>query len=745
MIIMIQIRTKLLITFILSLGLLTLSSLYSIFSIDNTSQKLHSTNDLEDAIEDINFHSKFIHNTLLIYSTSNADRLTSLKFEYDSNIDHFPADFQVLEERKDLAKQHSLLKKIHQKTLEISEKIMDIQNEQLTKEEIYGNTILKLKASRNKIEDKGAESSLEIKSRISHLGYKDKEFNFQYQDKKHAKEWTNSIQAVKDQAAKEKFNSLLPLTDAYLAVAQQAIIERSAINDLKLKKQYNLDLLSNAFIESQIITQQLKKITTEETNQAIINTAKQKNIPLIIIIFSLVFGTVITFITAKNITEPMEKLVTLAEKIGNGDLKQNISIKSDDEIGQVVGSFNKMAENLKNTYSSLEEKNATIQHSLFNVLQLENNLKFEHERMRAVFSSVSEGIIVIDTNYSLILLNKVAEKLFEVGAESVIGRNIKTLFTLLKNNSKISDAQCPIIKTIVTGSEQITLMDDNYSCTLSSGKKFPVILAVSPLRQNETLVGAVIILRDITDEKNLDEAKNSFISLSSHQLRTPLTSIRWFAEMLLDGDAGKLNKNQRHFTERIYQGTDRMINLVNLLLQIARVEAKRVIVEPVAVNLFNITKGVMLVLKSELESRHQKIEVNADCKNIPTIPMDYEVIWQVLQNLISNAIRYSQKNSTIYINIVRNKNLIEYSIKDSGIGIPDEQKDKIFEKFFRTDNALKFVPEGSGLGLSLAKSLVESWDGKIWFESKINNGTTFYVTIPLKGMKPKKGEVRLAV
>jgi signal transduction histidine kinase len=245
--------------------------------------------------------------------------------------------------------------------------------------------------------------------------------------------------------------------------------------------------------------------------------------------------------------------------------------------------------------------------------------------------------------------------------------------------------------------------------------------------------------------KQLDEAKTGFISVASHQLRTPLTSMRWFSEMLMGGDAGEISPEQRHFVERIYEGTERMVALVNLLLQIARVEAGRLKVEPIPLDLKAVTESVAASLKTGLEGKKQTVEITSEPTPFPMIPADQEVIWQCVQNLLANANRYAPVSSVIHIGIKKKKDEIEYSVKDTGIGIPKAQQGRIFEKFFRAENALKAVPEGSGLGLSLVKSLVEGWGGKIWFETEEGKGTTFFFTLPATGMKAKEGEVRLAV
>jgi signal transduction histidine kinase len=245
--------------------------------------------------------------------------------------------------------------------------------------------------------------------------------------------------------------------------------------------------------------------------------------------------------------------------------------------------------------------------------------------------------------------------------------------------------------------------------------------------------------------KKLNDAKTGFISVASHQLRTPLTSMRWFSELLLGEDAGKINEQQQKFVERIHDGTERMTALVNLLLQIARVEAGRVRITPAPVDLKVASEEIVLTLKKLFDDKKQKVVVTTKPEPFPPVAVDKEVVWQVILNLLTNANRYSPVEGTIAVAIVQKDKTIEYSVTDQGIGIPESAKSRIFEKFFRAENALKAVPEGTGLGLNLVKLLVEGWGGQIWFESEVGKGTTFYFTIPLAGMKAKEGEVTIRV
>ncbi len=399
----------------------------------------------------------------------------------------------------------------------------------------------------------------------------------------------------------------------------------------------------------------------------------------------------------------------------------------------------------KNNLEEITKAQTALLNILEDIKESEKNLREEKDRSEAIISSMGESLLVIDKNYKIILINKAAVKSIGLAEKDIVGNDIRKIILILKNDRAISDEERLLEKVLSGQGALIADLKDNFYYKVSSGKKFPVSFISTPLLGDEGVIGAVLVFRDITDQKALDESKSSFISIASHQLRTPLTSLRWASEMLIGGDAGPLGDEQKHFVEKIYEATDRMIELVNLLLQIARVEAGRVKVEPAPVNLKDFTDDVVSSLKVNLDSKFQNVKISVEPEKFPLIPIDKEIIWQVAQNLISNASRYSPEKSLILISIVEKNGYVEYSVKDNGIGIPVDQKDRIFEKFFRAQNALRTVPEGSGLGLSLVKYLVEDWGGKIWFESDEGKGATFFFTIPVEGMKAKEGDVKLSV
>jgi PAS domain S-box-containing protein len=272
-----------------------------------------------------------------------------------------------------------------------------------------------------------------------------------------------------------------------------------------------------------------------------------------------------------------------------------------------------------------------------------------------------------------------------------------------------------------------------------NGEKYEVQLRISPvLDEKGNEIFLVGIERDITKEKEVDRAKTEFVSLASHQLRTPLTSINWYAEMLLSGDAGKLTDDQQQFIDEIYRGNKRMVDLVNALLNVSRIELGTFSVEPKSVNIAEIANSVLEELKPQIQEKQMNVAVKYD-KNTPTIKADPQLTRIIFQNLLSNAVKYTPAKGKIALNITKDKKDLFIKVTDSGYGIPKAQQAKIFTKLFRADNIQKKDVEGNGLGLYIVKSIIEHSGGKIWFESEENKGATFFVTLPLTGMRKRKG------
>ena len=241
----------------------------------------------------------------------------------------------------------------------------------------------------------------------------------------------------------------------------------------------------------------------------------------------------------------------------------------------------------------------------------------------------------------------------------------------------------------------------------------------------------VVTFIDLTEYKKIDQMKTEFVSLASHQLRTPLGGLRWTLEMLINGDLGKLPTEAKGALDRVYDSNQYLIQLVNDLLNISRIEQQKIYSQPRIVDIRKIiTESISTAIGEAQPQLKKLIHINYKGGAISKIKVDKNLLKQVIVNLLANAVKYSFMGEKITLEIKKAKDHLQIKISNKGIGIPKEDQVKIFTKLFRAGNALKHKTKGSGLGLYVVKSYVESWGGRVWFDSKPDKGTNFYFTIP---------------
>jgi signal transduction histidine kinase len=241
------------------------------------------------------------------------------------------------------------------------------------------------------------------------------------------------------------------------------------------------------------------------------------------------------------------------------------------------------------------------------------------------------------------------------------------------------------------------------------------------------------VAHDITREVEVDRAKSEFVSLASHQLKTPLTAIGWLAEGLLSGDKGSLNAEQKKYVENIHTTDRQMMAMVNDLLNVSRIELGTLQLRPEDIAVHAFAQSVVDEQKVVAEEKHVQLTLNFE-DNLPTMHADKNLLRMIFQNLLSNAIKYTPEGGLVTFAIARGggtRDAIFLTVTDTGIGIPKDEQDKVFSKLHRAKNAQAKVPDGTGLGLYVIKTIIERIRGAITFESVENKGTTFFVTLPL--------------
>lgn len=239
------------------------------------------------------------------------------------------------------------------------------------------------------------------------------------------------------------------------------------------------------------------------------------------------------------------------------------------------------------------------------------------------------------------------------------------------------------------------------------------------------------LTEELKRAKELDQMKSEFISTASHQLRTPLSAVKWTLKMIIDGDLGKLNTEQKTFLMQGYQSNERMIRLINDLLNVARIEEKRFGYTFSLIQLEDLIENVSRDFIHAIDEKKIEFSFKKPSETLPKVQIDPSRMRLVLQNLIDNAIKYTHEKGRVTISVKHSKLYLEVSINDTGVGIPKNQQDRLFTKFFRGDNVIRMQTKGTGLGLFIVKNIIEKHGGKIWIESDENKGSTFYFTIPI--------------
>jgi PAS domain S-box-containing protein len=369
-----------------------------------------------------------------------------------------------------------------------------------------------------------------------------------------------------------------------------------------------------------------------------------------------------------------------------------------------------------------------------------NTLAREKTRDEAILAGIGDGVFVLDIEERIILFNPIAEKISGFSAKEALGKKYTDVlkFIFEKDNS-VNDK---FVKEAMAKGKIVQMA--NYTLLIKKdGTKVPVADSAAPIKDaNSKVFGCVVVFRDVTKERGVDKAKTEFVSLASHQLRTPLSAINWYTELLIAGDAGKISPRQKEYLKEVYHSNQRMVDLVNTLLNVSRLEMGTFIIEPKELSLVETADSVLKELEVQIRQKQQKITKVYDKKLPAKYSADAKLLRMIFQNLLSNAVKYTPKKGNIDLSISMDKSKIKLIVADSGLGIPKAEQTRIFEKLFRADNARVADTEGTGLGLYIVKNIINVIGGQISFQSQENKGTVFLVELPSAWIK-KEGSKKL--
>jgi len=395
------------------------------------------------------------------------------------------------------------------------------------------------------------------------------------------------------------------------------------------------------------------------------------------------------------------------------------------EVTRLVGSTRDVS-NIKNVEEVLKSRTQELEKAQGKLSgEIQNSKKFQQ-----AVESATDAIAIMSPEGDVIYTNTAWEALTGYSFEDVREKKFTFLYVEKTPSALVREMQDVMKKGK-------TFMSEELTAERKDGTVYEAAVSLFPVTERGRVIFYTALQQNITRRKEVDKAKTEFVSLASHQLRTPLSAIRWYSEMLLMSGAGELNETQHKYMKEIYDANKRMIELVGALLNVSRIDLGTFGINPEPTSLVELSGSVIKELQHQIDKKQLAVETRYE-KDFPQIEVDAQLIRVVFQNLLSNAVKYTPEKGKIAVEIKRQGSNAVFTVTDNGIGIPLAEQGQIFTKLFRADNARQSDTTGTGLGLYIVKAIMEQSGGSIRFESKENAGTIFYGILPLKG-SPKRG------
>ncbi len=412
--------------------------------------------------------------------------------------------------------------------------------------------------------------------------------------------------------------------------------------------------------------------------------------------FGLVISILLSFLLSKTMIIPIQRLTEGAKRVSEGEFDEIVSVDSQDEIGVLTNTFNDMAGQLKNTIQEVEN---------------------ERTKLDTLFRNMTDGVVAFHRNGAVIHANPAAEEM--------LGRTIP-LGNVLFYHQVFGEA--------VSLQEVLAAQNDTIERDMTQGERSLHLLFASFSREEQA--GVLVVVHDVTQQMKTETMRREFVANVSHELRTPLTNIRSYAETLVD-TSDVPQETQRSFLQVILNESDRMTHIVQDLLTLSRFDSERAEMDFSFFSFSHALKDLYQAVHMEAQRRGHQLELNIE-EPLPDIRADRARILQVLMNVLSNAIKYTPDEGHIQILAGQKEDLVWVEISDNGIGIPPEDRDRIFERFYRVDKARSRESGGTGLGLSIAKEIVNRHEGTLVLVDRDGPGTSVRLELKVEG--PTHGE-----
>lgn len=343
--------------------------------------------------------------------------------------------------------------------------------------------------------------------------------------------------------------------------------------------------------------------------------------------------------------------------------------------------------------------------------------------------SIGGGVYATDRRGMVVFVNDQAAKIIGKEPDQILGEDAVNFFKFCEGTEE--DSPCLMLTQLALASARAQSFPRG-TFLLSERESLPVSGTFSPIIEKEHIAGAIVVFQDISEYYKLEKMKESFLSIAAHQLRTPLGSMRWSMELLLDGDLGRIPKKAEEVLGQLYENSTRMLTLVKDLLNVSKIDQGKTKDTFVQTDIFLLVAQVVETMKGAAEKKGITLELIQDRKKVRSLAVTRNHLFEAIENLIANAIRYNRESGKVTVSVKQSELFIVIAVSDTGIGIPKADQNKIFSKFYRASNAVRHYTDGSGLGLAVVKSYVEENNGEVSFESKENEGTTFFIRLPME-------------
>lgn len=410
---------------------------------------------------------------------------------------------------------------------------------------------------------------------------------------------------------------------------------------------------------------------------------------------ALLITVLLGYVIAKSVTEPINAVTEKAAKMARGDFDQAVDVRSDDEIGKLAEMFNHLTSKLKSTLGEISQ---------------------EKGKLEAILACMADGLVAVDQSGAILHINPKARDFFGLDDFSPVDKSYDELMTAIMPELTVSAVSSHYEDW--TGSNTVKSGDSVYA------------VSFAPFRNDGgDKIGLVFLFQDITEQHRLEQMRREFVANVSHELKTPLTSIKSYTETLLDGAVDQPD-TARHFLKVVDHEADRMTRLVRDLLQLSNFDANTIQLEREYHDYADLMRKTLRKLEVTAKNKGQTLSIERAPDELVGY-FDFDRIEQVVQNIVSNALKYTPEGGTIQVSVYQEADTAVLEVRDNGVGIPEKDISRIFDRFYRVDKARSRNLGGTGLGLSIAQEIVHAHEGDIQIFSELNKGTFVKIVLPL--------------